>query len=502
MAVLLSILSRHRYVFLSAAVMLLMLVHTSKRLWTADFWEHAAVVRELATNPVSPHHPQILSDAPHAFYSPYTLVAGCISRVTGMNCFRTLVVLGVGNLILLLISIWMFSVALLKRREAAFYVLLFTLLLWGPTAWMYSGFFHLHVLGDVLPYPSTFAAAIALLASAIYCKALRTGNRLALIPVALASLVVAITHPPTFIFFSACIFSLTLGIPSGRLPFREYARLLACTLILPLIVAMFWPYYPFFQLLAQDSSLYHANNRIMYSEVVQCIWPAFPGIPLIIWRFKSKKTDPVFLIAAILSLIYAYGALSHHWTYGRVISSIVLMLHMSIADAVAQVEISLRARLRSPSSLKLVFASLAAAVLLAFACRTTMRSLLVRCLRLRDVSEYDRYKFLSGATPQYDVVLSDLETSWYVPAFAGKVVAVPRPLPFVPDSAARADDVQRFFSGSCLQAERETIIRKYNVKWLLLDKENVPGWSAIAQSFQDGAEITLSNDRFVLMRLR
>ena len=231
-------LSRYRYLFLSAAVALLMLVHTSKRLWTADFWEHAAVVRELATNPLSPHHPQILSDAPHAFYSPYTVVAGWISRATGMDCVRTLAVLGFANLALLLSSLWMFSVALLKRREAAFYVLLFTLVLWGPTAWMYSGFFHLHVLGDVLPYPSTFAAAIALLASAIYCKALRTGNHLWLIPVALVSLVVALTHPPTFIFFCVCIFSLTAGIPSGRLPFREYACLLACVLILPLIVAM------------------------------------------------------------------------------------------------------------------------------------------------------------------------------------------------------------------------------------------------------------------------
>ncbi|MGO8703614.1 MAG: hypothetical protein ACLQVA_07330 [Candidatus Brocadiia bacterium] len=502
MGILLSILSRYRYVLLSAVVAALMLVHTSKQVWTGDFWEHAAVVRELATNPVSPHHPQILSDAPHPFYSPYTVLAGCISRATGIDCFRTLALLGMVNLALLLISLWMFSVALLKHREAAFYVLLFTLVLWGPTAWMYSGFFHLHVLGDVLPYPSTFATAIALLGSAIYCKVLRTGNRLALIPVALASLVVAITHPPTFIFFSVCILSLTLGIPAGRLPLREYARLLACIFILPLIVAMFWPYYPFFQLLAQDSSLYHAGNVSMYTDVVRCIWPAFPGIPLIIWRFKSKKTDPVFLIAAVLSLIYAYGALSHHWTYGRVISYIVLMLHMSIADVVARVEISLRARLQSPASVILAFAGLAAVVLAAFLCRATIRSLLVRGLRLHEVSTYQQYKSLSGATPQYDVVLSDLATSWFVPAFAGKVVAVPRPLPFVPDGAARRNDVERFFSESALQTEREAIIRKYNVKWLLLNKENVPQWATIEQSFRDQAEITLSNDQFILMHLR
>ena len=228
-------LSRHRYAFLSAAVALLMVVQSSKRLWTGDFWEHAAVVRELATNPVSPRHPQILSDAPHAFYSPYTVFAGWVSRATGLDSFRTLAVLGMANLALLLSALWVFSVALLRRREAAFYVLLFTLVLWGRQAWDCSGFFHLHVLGYVLPYPSTFAAALALFAASGYCRMLRTGNHLWLIPVALAGLIVALTHPPTFIFFCVCAFSLTLGIPSGRLPFREYAALSACVFILPVI---------------------------------------------------------------------------------------------------------------------------------------------------------------------------------------------------------------------------------------------------------------------------
>ena len=62
--------------------------------------------------------------------------------------------------------------------------------------------------------------------------------------------------------------------------------------------------------------------------------------------------------------------------------------------------------------------------------------------------------------------------------------------------------MERFFSESALQTEREAIIRKYNVKWLLLNKENVPQWATIEQSFRDQAEITLSNDQFILMHLR
>jgi hypothetical protein len=492
--VLFSTLSRHRYAFLSAAVAALMLVQTSHRLWRGDFWEHAAVVRELATHPFSPRHPLILSDAPHPFDSPYAVLAGWISRAAGLDSVKTLAALGMVNLGLLLTALRMFSDALLKRKEAAFYVLLFTLVLWGREAWEFSGFFHLRGLGYVLPYPSTFAVALALFASSIYCRELRSGNRLGLIWVALMSIVVLLTHPPTFVFLSVCIFSLALGIPSGRLPMREYAAILVCAFILPFIAAAFWPYYPFFQLLRQGSSLFHAMNRAMYSDVVKQIWPAFFGIVPLLWRLRSKRTDPLFLITAILSLIYAYGALSHNWTYGRLISYIVLMLHLCIADAVARVETSL-----AQWPLRLACVGLVAIAALAFLYRD--RGFLIEYVRPREVSDYERYKFLSGATPQYDVVLSDPETSDYVPAFAGKVVATLRPLPFVPDGDTRMKDVTRFFSESCPRAEREGIIRKYNVGWLLLSKTNVPQWEAIAQSFRDEAEVKRSNDEFLLMRL-
>jgi hypothetical protein len=494
MEALFSALSKYRYLFLSAAVSALMLVQASHRSWKGDFWEHAAVVKELATHPFSPRHPLILSDAPHAFYSPYAVAAGWISRATGLDSFRILPALGAVNLVLLLTALWMFSAALLERREAAFYVLLFTLVLWGRGAWEFSGFFHLRALRYDFPYPSTFAGALALLALSLYCVILRTGKRLGYIPVALASLIILLTHPPTFIFFAVCIFSLTVGIPAARLPFREYAMILVCVFILPLIAAACWPYYPFVQLFRQGSSLYHPSNRAMYSEVLKHIWPALFGIPLVLWRIRSNRRDPVFMITAILGLIYAYGALSHHWTYGRVLSYIVLMLHISIADSVAQIETSLRR-----PALRFACVALVALVALAFLYRA--RGVLIECIRPYELSDYDRYKSLLGVTAQYDVVLSDLATSDYVPAFTGKVVAPLRPLPFVPDGDARRHDVTRFFSGSCPRAEREEIIRKYGVQWLLLSKENVPGWAAIAQSFREGAEIKLSNDLFLLMRL-
>ena len=55
------------YAVVSAALVILLGLHTRNAQWNGDFWEHRAVVRELSTHPFSPQHPQLLVDAPHAF---------------------------------------------------------------------------------------------------------------------------------------------------------------------------------------------------------------------------------------------------------------------------------------------------------------------------------------------------------------------------------------------------------------------------------------------------
>jgi len=57
-----------RFYILALAILFLMIGHTINGQWVGDFWEHSAVVRELITHPLSPKHPQLSVDAPHAFF--------------------------------------------------------------------------------------------------------------------------------------------------------------------------------------------------------------------------------------------------------------------------------------------------------------------------------------------------------------------------------------------------------------------------------------------------
>ena len=78
-------------------LLLLMTAIILQHPWFGDFWEHAAVVRELATHPLSPRHPLLSSDAPHAFFSPYALAVAGASRALGSDPVTTLAAAGIGN---------------------------------------------------------------------------------------------------------------------------------------------------------------------------------------------------------------------------------------------------------------------------------------------------------------------------------------------------------------------------------------------------------------------
>src|SRR5918911_3414862 len=72
---------RHRYLLLSLALVALMTSQTLNQEWSTDFWEHSAVVRELATHLLHPRHPLLLVGSPHPYYSPYMLAVAALSQL-------------------------------------------------------------------------------------------------------------------------------------------------------------------------------------------------------------------------------------------------------------------------------------------------------------------------------------------------------------------------------------------------------------------------------------
>ncbi|PYP80212.1 MAG: hypothetical protein DMD35_05575 [Gemmatimonadetes bacterium] len=96
---------RLRFPALAVFVVALVAAHAARGHWIGDFWEHSAVVRELATHPLHPRHPLLVVDAPHALANPYALLVALFCRVTGASAATGLATASIVNLLMPLVAL-------------------------------------------------------------------------------------------------------------------------------------------------------------------------------------------------------------------------------------------------------------------------------------------------------------------------------------------------------------------------------------------------------------
>ncbi|MGA6970018.1 MAG: hypothetical protein WBY93_00190, partial [Candidatus Binatus sp.] len=129
------------------------------------------------------------------------------------------------------------------------------------------------------------------------------------------------------------------------------------------------------------------------------------------------------------------------------------------------------------------------------------RKYLAKITGRREKIEYPRQamgQLLAPIGPR-DVVLSDIQTSWRIPSTRGRVVAALHYELFVPDQPQRTIDLNNFFS-SDNEAERDAVIRKYGVAWIVLNRNRL-GDAEFASLLRKPAVVGTSDDgNLVLMR--
>ena len=467
---------RHRYLILSALLLVLLTSQTLNQQWSTDFWEHSAVVRALAANLLHPQHPLLPVDAPHPYFSPYTLAVGALARLLGIGPIAALSIAAVANLLLFLLGFWLLVGRLVASRLAPFYALVFVLLLWGVTPWRWSGFLNLNSLGFGLPYPSMFATAVMFLALWSLLVYLETNQPSWLAGPVVGSAAILLTHPITAVAGGIGATAIMLSYADGR-SWRSFAWLLAAAGVAALLV-LAWPYYSLLDLLSQ-SSVYTGSHTAMYEDVLQRILPALLGLPVIFQRVRHNPRDPLGLMLVGGLAIYAWGGLSGNLTYGRIISFVVLVLQVALAAYFAGLETRLRAGAYPPMRAGAIYGGLLALLLVGLVgvapglVRAVPHALLPGGLRsdARFGKVSDTYGFLENCTAPSDIILTDLDfNSLATPTFGGRVVATGYPLPFVGDIDRRAEDVRRFLSPDATAADRRAILARYHVGYVLLNR--------------------------------
>ncbi|MGQ0734067.1 MAG: hypothetical protein ACT4QD_10460 [Acidobacteriota bacterium] len=489
------------YLTASAAVVVVMTLQTINQQWSGDFWEHAAVIRELAQRPWAPRHPLFGIDAPHPFLSPYSLAGGLIARAVALSPVTVLGGFGLLNLAALLVSFHLFVGHLLGPRSA-FYGLLLTLVWWGFDPWRYSGFLHLNALGFTLAYPSIFAMWLTLLA--LYA-AMRFFETRAARWAALVSLIgplVLLVHPITSLVLAAGLVALSVG-QFGR------ARLAVAGLGVAVSVAslagvLLWPYYPWLALIQSGSAVYAEPNLAMYDDVLRRTWPILVALPLVVRRWARDPSDALAALVAMLGGLYALGAVLQNGPLGRVLPALAMSLHLVIADAVAHLEM----RATTVTARRRFAAAVVIALLVGTAnmapglVRAVPRALLPPALAADPRLEraIDLYGRIGSFIGPDDIVMADLNVSRHLPAFAGKVVAFIDPEAFVPDEHDRRQATNRYFSDISTE-ERRALAKRFGATFVVVDRRTTLITESLRLSLATLGEVVHDDGRLVVVKL-
>lgn len=486
---------RLRFPVLAVLVSIPVAVHSARGHWIGDFWEHSAVVRELATHPLHPRHPLLVIDAPHPLANPYALLVALLSRLTGVSAVIGLAAASIGNLVMLLVALRLFV-----RRSApahadavCFYLLLFMLLLWGIDPWDYSGFYHVNVILHSLPYPSAFAFWVALLLLALNERRVADGSPRLLLLIVPMSAVVLLVHPPTFLFVAAGLVAMSVDAPR-----RLTEALLAFgALAAAIALALMWPHFPLWTLVTGVSEP-NTRNIVMYSKPLMRTFPVLLGLPLLLVSARRTGRWGVVAWLGALFFIYVFGFVTEKYIYGRVVFFMVFLLQLELARFVARLESTPDV---GGARISWKVCTGGAVVICAL---LSSRSLVKTARDLRGSSTYADYTFLRREVGQYDVMMTDDRIQLIAASFGGKLVSAPNPLAFVSarEHETRGSDVKTFFSAATTELERRELLRKYRVSFVLVPRWTGADSALVSESaLRALGSVAHSDDRLLLVRV-
>ncbi|MGX1301187.1 hypothetical protein RKD35_002675 [Streptomyces albogriseolus] len=440
-----------------------------------DAGQHAAVVERLKADLLHPRHP--MADLPGAgspYYSPYAVAQGAFARLTGLGGWEVLRLTGPLNLLVLLTGLGRFVRVLTPRPWAPVLALAATALLWGVERAWWSGYLNLMSMTGNLPYPSAFAIGLAFWAWALTgARARDTGGVRYLGPGGLrppagyAGLgllygLILLVHPITAV--AAALGALALVAGWQRRWSAALAGRWALTGAVALLTAACWPYFDVFAL-AGDGSV-DAMHRRLYLDLPGQFGLALLGLPALWLRARRSWRDPLVLMFALDCAVVAYGWVSGHYTYGRALGLTLVPLQLALA-------VELAAPRPWPVWRRLLGGAAAAGAAAGFL--TVHAGALVPPaadpVGFRQPPDWPAYDWTARHIAPGEVVITDGYYAVHAIAGYGPNLAAPA----WPDASLdererlrRLADVRAYLDPASTRALRDTVVRRYSVRWLLL----------------------------------
>ena len=456
-----------------------------------DAWEHHRVLIALTEKLWEPGNPTYASSEPSVRYSPYFVILASLCQTTGFDPYDALSMAAVLNTILMLIGLRML-LGQFGKSEVAGAALVVMVSLYGGA----PGYANSYALAD-LPWhqvnPSAFSFALTLIIWALFKMAADGRAWAKCLGVTLLSTWAMLDHPMTGAF---CLLGLFVFAATDE-PGRRRQRLLQAVGVSLGVASLclLWPWYSFrTALLWKGDREFWFNAAILRVQLTEWCAPALLAIAFVLpWR--SQPLVRSCLVGALL--MFALSVLAFvikSPTLARLLLPGMVFLHVPIAIFVHDARLlrlsSWPERLRGLLSYDRATQAIAAGqVVLAVGMLYCLlpqlydiaikpylgRPHLERLLNRPEKTPSPRTTLTPLTEPVRpgDVVLTDPITSWHVPSVCrGRIVAAIHFELFVPNQAQRMQDLNRFFSATT-NADRRAIVSKYDVRWILLDRDQL-----------------------------
>ncbi|MFE2052471.1 hypothetical protein ACFXAS_28790 [Streptomyces sp. NPDC059459] len=449
-----------------AALLLLLLLLVVVRLpWAGDLGMHAATLQRLRHSLLDPGNPLVDADTPSPYYSPWTVLLGCVARVTGFSVF---VVLRLGALValgLLATGVWRYVRTLSARPAAPPLALLCLVLLWGTAQFGWSGFLGLTSLALTVSYPSVFALGLAFHLWAWLARAVRgSGERPAgwgvLAGLGVLWAVVLLVHQ-----FSGIVASLgaLAAVGAARAGWRVWGRL-GTGLLVGAVVLWLWPYYDFYALLGAGDGM-DAVHRSLYRDLFARYWLVLLGVAALGVRWRRDRRDTLVLFFLLGAVVFAAGGVSGHWSWGRVLPAALIPAQVAVAlEVVEPGRRAVRAGWACVVAAALAVGAWGQAGTLAY---VFDRETLPGAVAGKSPKPWPGYHWTTPWVGYGDVVMARRLPARQIPAYGAYTVAPGYPDFFLPDEDARAAAVRTYFARDTAAGARRDILREYGVRWVV-----------------------------------
>lgn len=464
-----------------------------------DAGQHAAVVERMKADLLHPRHP--MADLPGAgspYYSPYALAQGAFARLTGLGGWEVVRLAGVLSLAVLLTGLGRFVRVLTPRPWAPVLALGAMTLLWGTERAWWSGYLSLMSMTGNLGYPSAFAIGLTFWAWAWTGARARGRGRRPVRYVGPSGLpgfagyaglgvlygLILLVHPITA---AAAVLGAVAFVAGWQRAWRAAVcvrwGVLTGTAVL---LAWSWPYFDVFAL-ASDHSVDFVHRRL-YEQLTGQFWLALVGLPALWLRWRASRRDPLVLLFALDCLLVAYGWVTGHYTYGRILGLTLVPLQFALAVELAVPGPWGRAR-------RALGGAAAAGACVGFL--TVQGGAVVpRALDpvgLEQPSRWPSYAWVARHVGKGEVVISDGHYApRSIPGYGPDLAAPIWPDPALDerDRERRLADVRAYLSPASTRAERITVARRYHARWLLLTRwKRVPREAVVVAWSRETGEV-------------